>query len=53
MSEDLMNAYVTGDYQKHCIVAQNMQEAVKLYVEKYGEEPEEIELFSEYVLVQK
>ena len=46
-----MNLYMTGSTQKHCIVADSMSEAAKLYAEVYGEEPEELELLSEYVIV--
>jgi len=48
-----MNAYITGDTQKHVIVAESMAEAVKLYAKEYGEDPEEISLLSEYVFIQK
>lgn len=48
-----MNVYTTCDFQHHCIVADSMEEAVKLYRKEYEKEPERLEFYSHYVLVQK
>lgn len=47
-----MNVYITNSHQKHCVVADSMEEAVRLWKEKYKYEPESLELFSKYVIVQ-
>jgi len=48
-----MNVYSTGSSQNHCIVAESMKIAAELYEKEYGEEPKELTLISEYVIVQK
>ena len=37
--------------QIHCVVAQSIEEAARLWRLKYKSEPEGIELYSEYVIV--
>lgn len=46
-----MNVYTCGDIQHHCIVASSMSRASELYTREYGKEPEELKLYSEYVIV--
>jgi len=48
-----MNIYTCGDSQNHSIVAESMDEAVKVYRKYYNMEPKRLELFSEYVLIQE
>ena len=47
-----LNLYSEEDMQNHCVVAESMQKAVELYMQKYGYEPKTLTLISEYVIVQ-
>ena len=48
-----MNVYTCGGRQNHCVVAESMKKAAELYNAEYKVEPEELKLFSVYVIVQK
>ena len=51
----MMKVYrITGNglhAQVHCVVSRSMEDAVIAWVDKYGREPQGIELYSEYVIV--
>lgn len=47
-----MNAYTCGGSQNHVVIANNMKKAAEIYQKVYGEEPEELKLFSIYVILQ-
>lgn len=38
--------------QIHCVVAESYAKAEEIWLEKYGSNPDSIELYSKYVLVQ-
>ena len=46
-----MNAYLIGGSQNHMVIAESMTKALLAYEKQYGEPPNEIKLFSQYVIV--